>query len=96
MSIKSIKKEDIAAKFEIGTKCMRLRNIQSYSSFEQIAPNIEENLRQRNFFYMFSQSYYKTYILYGYQFEFCFRLSKSEKVQEAAPRALKVIQCLLV
>lgn len=85
---KALKNEDVAAKFEIGTK---MYDAGKYSKairlFEQIAPQYRGKPQAEKLFYMFSQSYYKTkqYTLSGYQFEsFVSGYPKSEKVQEAA------------
>ena len=85
---KALKNEDVAAKFEIGTK---MYDTGKYSKairlFEQIAPQYRGKPQAEKLFYMFAQSYYKTrqYTLSGYQFEsFVSGYPKSEKVQEAA------------
>jgi outer membrane protein assembly factor BamD len=85
---KALKKEDVAVKFEMGTK---LYDAGSYTKairlFEQIAPAYRGKPQAEKLFYMFAQSYYKTkqYYLAGYQFEsFASGYPKSEKVQEAA------------
>jgi outer membrane protein assembly factor BamD len=85
---KALKNEDIAAKFEIGTKMYEARKYsKAIRLFEQIAPQYRGKPQAEKLFYMFSQSYYKTrqYTLSGYQFEsFVSSYPKSEKVQEAA------------
>ncbi|NGY37112.1 outer membrane protein assembly factor BamD [Flavobacterium sp. XN-5] len=85
---KALKNDDVAAKFEMGTK---LYEAGKYSKairlFEQIAPAYRGKPQAEKLFYMFAQSYYKTkqYYLAGYQFEsFVSGYPKSEKVQEAA------------
>jgi len=85
---KALKKDDVAIKFEMGTK---LYDAGSYTKairlFEQIAPAYRGKPQAEKLFYMFAQSYYKTkqYYLAGYQFEsFVSGYPKSEKVQEAA------------
>lgn len=85
---KALKKEDIAAKFEIGTKMYEAgKYSKAIRLFEQIAPQYRGKPQAEKLFYMFSQSYYKSkqYTLSGYQFEsFVSGYPKSEKVQEAA------------
>jgi len=85
---KALKNEDIAAKFEIGTKMYDAKKYtKAIRLFEQIAPQYRGKPQAEKLFYMFSQSYYKTkqYTLSGYQFEsFVSSYPKSEKVQEAA------------
>lgn len=85
---KALKNEDIAAKFEIGTKMYEAGNYsKAIRLFEQIAPQYRGKPQAEKLFYLFSQSYYKTrqYTLAGYQFEsFVSSYPKSEKVQEAA------------
>lgn len=85
---KALKKDDVAVKFEVGTK---LYESGKYSKairlFEQIAPAYRGKPQAEKLFYMFAQSYYKTkqYYLAGYQFEsFVSGYPKSEKIQEAA------------
>lgn len=85
---KALKNDDVAVKFEMGTK---LYDAGSYTKairlFEQIAPAYRGKPQAEKLFYMFAQSYYKTkqYYLAGYQFEsFVSGYPKSEKVQEAA------------
>lgn len=85
---KALKKDDVAVKFEIGTK---LYEAGKYSKairlFEQIAPAYRGKPQAEKLFYMFAQSYYKTkqYYLAGYQFEsFVSGYPKSEKIEEAA------------
>jgi outer membrane protein assembly factor BamD len=82
MNIKSIKKDDVAVKFEIGTKLYEVGNINN-KTFEQIAPAYRGK-PQAEKFYMFSQAYYKTeqYYLAGYQFESFARISQSEKYRK--------------
>lgn len=85
---KALKKEDIAAKFEVATKMYDAgKYTKAIRLFEQIAPQYRGKPQAEKLFYMFSQSYYKTkqYTLAGYQFEsFVSGYPKSEKVQEAA------------
>lgn len=85
---KALKKDDVAAKFSIGTK---MYDAGKYSKairlFEQIAPAYRGKPQAEKLFYMFAQSYYQTkqYNLAGYQFEsFVSSYPRSEKVQEAA------------
>jgi outer membrane protein assembly factor BamD len=71
MNIKSIKNDDVAVKFEIGTKLYEAGKYKSNKTFEQIAPAYRGKPQAEKLFYMFSQAYYKTeqYYLAGYQFE---------------------------
>jgi outer membrane protein assembly factor BamD len=85
---KALKSEDVAVKFEMGTK---LYDAGKYSKalkiFEQIAPAYRGKPQAEKLFFMFSQSYYKTkqYYLAGYQFDsFVSGYPKSEKLEEAA------------
>ncbi|WP_418262873.1 outer membrane protein assembly factor BamD [Flavobacterium faecale] len=85
---KALKNEDIAVKYEMGTK---LYEAGKYSKairlFEQVATTYRGKPQAEKLFYMFSQSYYKTnqFYLAGYQFEsFTSSYPKSEKVEEAA------------
>jgi outer membrane protein assembly factor BamD len=85
---KALKNEDVAIKFEMGTK---LYDAGEYTKairlFEQIAPAYRGKPQAEKLFYMFAQSYFKTkqYYLAGYQFEsFVSGYPKSEKIQEAA------------
>ena len=85
---KALKNEDVAVKFEMGTKLYDEGNYtKAIRLFEQIAPAYRGKPQAEKLFYMFAQSYYKTqqYYLAGYQFEsFASGYPKSEKVQEAA------------
>lgn len=85
---KALKKDDVAVKFEMGTKLYDAGNYtKAIRLFEQIAPAYRGKPQAEKLFYMFAQSYYKTkqYYLAGYQFEsFASAYPKSEKVQEAA------------
>jgi outer membrane protein assembly factor BamD len=85
---KALKNEDIAAKFEMGTKMYEAgKYSKAIRLFEQIAPQYRGKPQAEKLFYMFSQSYYKTkqYTLSGYQFEnFVSSYPKSEKLQESA------------
>jgi outer membrane protein assembly factor BamD len=85
---KALKNEDVAIKFEMGTKLYDTGNYtKAIRLFEQIAPAYRGKPQAEKLFYMFAQSYYKTkqYYLAGYQFEsFASGYPKSEKVQEAA------------
>ena len=85
---KALKNDDVAAKFEMGTKLYDAgKYTKAIRLFEQIAPAYRGKPQAEKLFYMFSQSYYKTkqYYLAGYQFEsFVSGYPKSEKVQEAA------------
>ncbi len=85
---KALKSEDVAVKFDMASK---LYDAGKYSKairiFEQIAPAYRGKPQAEKYFYMFSQSYYKTkqYYLAGYQFEsFVSGYPKSEKLQEAS------------
>src|SRR6478609_8386588 len=84
----ALKKEDIAVKFDVGTK---LYDAGKYSKairlFEQLATSYRGKPQGEKLFYMFSQSYYKTkqYYLSGYQFEsFVTGYPRSEKAEECA------------
>ncbi|SDX20728.1 outer membrane protein assembly factor BamD [Flavobacterium degerlachei] len=85
---KALKNDDVAVKFEMGTKLYDAGNYtKAIRLFEQIAPAYRGKPQAEKLFYMFAQSYYKTkqYYLAGYQFEsFVSGYPKSEKVQEAA------------
>ncbi|WP_339919988.1 outer membrane protein assembly factor BamD [uncultured Flavobacterium sp.] len=85
---KALKNDDVAAKFEMGTKLYEAgKYTKAIRLFEQIAPAYRGKPQAEKLFYMFAQSYYKTkqYYLAGYQFEsFVSGYPKSEKVQEAA------------
>ncbi|WP_220760295.1 outer membrane protein assembly factor BamD [Flavobacterium sp. UMI-01] len=85
---KALKNEDIAAKYDVGT---RMYEAGKYSKairlFEQVATTYRGKPQAEKLFYMFSQSYYRTnqFYLAGYQFEsFTSSYPKSEKVEEAA------------
>ncbi|MDG1871587.1 MAG: outer membrane protein assembly factor BamD, partial [Flavobacterium sp.] len=58
---KALKKDDVAAKFSIGTK---MYDAGKYSKairlFEQIAPAYRGKPQAEKLFYMFAQSYYQT------------------------------------
>jgi outer membrane protein assembly factor BamD len=85
---KALKKDDVAIKFEMGTKLYGAGNYtKAIRLFEQIAPAYRGKPQAEKLFYMFAQSYYNTkqYYLAGYQFEsFASGYPKSEKIQEAA------------
>jgi outer membrane protein assembly factor BamD len=85
---KALKKDDVAIKFEMGTKLYDAGNYtKAIRLFEQIAPAYRGKPQAEKLFYMFAQSYYKTkqYYLAGYQFEsFASGYPKSEKIEEAA------------
>lgn len=85
---KALKNDDVAVKFEMGTKLYDAGNYtKAIRLFEQIAPAYRGKPQAEKLFYMFAQSYYKTkqYYLAGYQFEsFVSGYPKSEKIQEAA------------
>jgi outer membrane protein assembly factor BamD len=53
MNIKSIKNDDVAVKFEIGTKLYEAGKYKSNKTFEQIAPLIEENHKLKSCFTCF-------------------------------------------
>jgi outer membrane protein assembly factor BamD len=83
----ALKSEDITVKFSMATK---MYDAKKYSKairlFEQIAPSYKGKPQAERFFYMYSQSLYKTnqFYLAGYQFEsFASSYPKSEKVEEA-------------
>ncbi len=85
---KALKKDDVAVKFEMGTKLYdQGKYTKAIRLFEQIAPAYRGKPQAEKLFYMFAQSYYKTeqFYLAGYQFEsFVSSYPKSEKLQEAA------------
>ncbi|WP_367753363.1 outer membrane protein assembly factor BamD [Flavobacterium sp. WC2421] len=85
---KALKKDDVAVKFEMGTKLYDAgKYTKAIRLFEQIAPAYRGKPQAEKLFYMFAQSYYKTgqFYLAGYQFEsFVSGYPKSEKLQEAA------------
>lgn len=85
---KALKKDDVAAKFAIGTQMYEAgKYTKAIRLFEQIAPAYRGKPQAEKLFYMFAQSYYKTkqFNLSGYQFEsFVSSYPKSEKLQEAA------------
>lgn len=85
---KALKNEDVAVKFEMGTKLYEEgKYTKAIRLFEQIAPAYRGKPQAEKLFYMFAQSYYKTnqFYLAGYQFEsFVSSYPKSEKLQEAA------------
>ncbi|OCB78616.1 outer membrane protein assembly factor BamD [Flavobacterium crassostreae] len=85
---KVLKKDDVAAKFAMGTTLYESgKYTKAIRLFEQIAPAYRGKPQAEKLFYMFAQSYYKTqqYYLAGYQFEsFVSSYPKSEKLQEAA------------
>jgi outer membrane protein assembly factor BamD len=82
----ALKKEDVAVKFEVGTK---LYDAGKYSKavrlFEQLAPSYRGKPQGEKLFYMYAQSLYKTkqYYLAGYQFDsFVSGYPRSEKTEE--------------
>jgi len=84
----ALKKEDVAAKFDIGTK---LYDAGKYSKairlFEQLTPTYRGKPQGEKLFYMYSQSLYKTkqYNLAGYQFDsFVSGYPRSEKAEECS------------
>lgn len=84
----ALKKEDVAVKFDVGTK---LYDAGKYSKairlFEQLAPSYRGKPQGEKLFYMYSQSLYKTrqYYLAGYQFDsFNSGYPKSEKAEECS------------
>jgi outer membrane protein assembly factor BamD len=85
---KALKNDDVAVKFDIGTKLYETgKYTKAIRLFEQIAPAYRGKPQAEKLFYMFAQSYYKSeqYYLAGYQFEsFTSGYPKSEKVEEAA------------
>ncbi|NRS88371.1 outer membrane protein assembly factor BamD [Flavobacterium sp. 7E] len=85
---KALKKDDVAAKFAIGTEMYEAgKYTKAIRLFEQIAPAYRGKPQAEKLFYMFAQSYYKTkqFNLSGYQFEsFVSSYPKSEKLQESA------------
>jgi len=83
----ALKKEDVAVKFEVGTK---LYDAGKYSKavrlFEQLAPSYRGKPQGEKLFYMYAQSLYKTkqYYLSGYQFDsFVSGYPRSEKMEES-------------
>ncbi|PKB18167.1 outer membrane protein assembly factor BamD [Flavobacterium sp. 5] len=89
----ALKKEDVAVKFEVGTK---LYDAGKYSKairlFEQLAPSYRGKPQGEKLFYMYSQSLYKTkqYYLSGYQFDsFVSGYPRSEKIEECSFLAAK-------
>ncbi len=95
---KALKNEDVAVKFEMGTKLYDAGNYsKAIRLFEQIAPAYRGKPQAEKLFYMFAQSYYKTkqYYLAGYQFEsFVSGYPKSEKIEEAAYLGAKCFSML--
>ncbi len=85
---KVLKNEDVAAKYNLGTKMYEGgKYSRAIRLFEQISTSYRGKPQAEKMFYMFSQSYYKTnqYYLAGYQFEsFVSSYPKSEKAEEAA------------
>jgi outer membrane protein assembly factor BamD len=84
MNIKSIKNDDVAVKFEIGTKLYEAGKYKAIRLLSKLHLLIEGKQAEK-LFYMFSQAYYKTeqYYLAGYQFEsFASGYPKSEKIQK--------------
>ena len=84
----ALKKEDIAVKFDVGTK---LYEAGKYSKairlFEQLTPSYRGKPQGEKLFYMYSQSLYNTkqYNLAGYQFDsFVSGYPRSEKAEECA------------
>lgn len=82
----ALKKEDVAVKFDMGTK---LYDAGKYSKairlFEQLTPTYRGKPQGEKLFYMYSQSLYKTkqYNLAGYQFDsFVSGYPRSEKAEE--------------
>lgn len=85
---KALKSEDIAVKFDLGTK---LYDSEKYSKairlFEQIAPSYRGKPQAEKMFYMYAQSFYKTkqyYISAGRFESFVASYPKSDKVEEAS------------
>jgi outer membrane protein assembly factor BamD len=81
MNIKSIKNDDVAMKFEIGTK---LYEAGKYKAIRLLTNAPEENHKLKSCFTCF-HTYYKTeqYYLAGYQFEsFASGYPKSEKYRK--------------
>ncbi|AWG22434.1 outer membrane protein assembly factor BamD [Flavobacterium faecale] len=85
---KALKNEDIAVKYEMGTKLYDAgKYTKAIRLFEQVATTYRGKPQAEKLFYMFSQSYFKTnqFYLAGYQFEsFTSSYPKSEKSEEAA------------
>jgi len=84
----ALKKEDVAVKFDVGTK---LYEAGKYSKairlFEQLTPTYRGKPQGEKLFYMYAQSLYKTkqYNLAGYQFDsFVSGYPRSEKSEECA------------
>ncbi|MBF4471290.1 MULTISPECIES: outer membrane protein assembly factor BamD [Flavobacterium] len=84
----ALKKEDVALKFDVGTK---MYDAGKYSKairlFEQLAPSYRGKPQGEKLFYMYAQSLYKTkqYYLAGYQYDsFNSGYPKSEKAEECS------------
>ncbi|REG99693.1 outer membrane protein assembly factor BamD [Flavobacterium aquicola] len=84
----ALKKEDVAVKFEVGTKLFEQgKYSKAIRLFEQLAPSYRGKPQGEKLFYMYSQSLYKTkqYYLAGYQFDsFNSGYPKSEKAEECS------------
>ena len=84
----ALKKEDVAFKYEVGTKLYDAgKYSQAIRLFEQLAPTYRGKPQGEKLFYMYSQSLYKTkqYYLAGYQFDsFNSGYPKSEKAEECS------------
>lgn len=85
---KAIKSEDVAKKFEVGTKMYDAGKYEkAIKLFEQIAPAYRGKPQAEKMFYMYAMSYYKTkqyYISSGRFESFVASYPKSEKKEEAA------------
>jgi outer membrane protein assembly factor BamD len=84
----ALKKEDVAVKFEVGTKLYEQgKYSKAIRLFEQLAPSYRGKPQGEKLFYMYAQSLYKTkqYYLSGYQFDsFISGYPRSEKSEECA------------
>jgi outer membrane protein assembly factor BamD len=84
----ALKKEDVALKFEVGTKLFDAgKYTKAARLFEQLAPSYRGKPQGEKLFYMYAQSLYKTkqYYLSGYQFDsFVSGYPKSEKAEECS------------
>lgn len=84
----ALKKEDVAVKFDVGTKLYEAgKYTKAIRLFEQLATSYRGKPQGEKLFYMYSQSLYKTkqYYLAGYQFDsFVSGYPKSEKAEECA------------
>lgn len=84
----ALKNEDVAVKFDVGTKLYEAGKYSKASRlFEQLTPSYRGKPQGEKLFYMYAQSLYKTkqYYLAAYQFDsFNSGYPKSEKAEECA------------